>query len=829
MENTNIFTGSVQLDNLTNTIYLIDHIEIHPYNTDKIYKMDYLNIMKILLNRSYNLTFDDLEKTYNINTKVDLKFVIKDTFILKNDDAFKYLNKFNYRSDYHLIVNQTMLKKEILDYFVINHFDGKFSYFMIVVGIDTEQIKEEFYENLKNYKTFEHDNRLFAMYLLTLMKYHFEEINNLRNNSSENSKISSIICNNTKNYTQHKMITQQLFLKTQLYMYQRANVYWMIDREINNNKYILDNDIIINWGPNKQFNLKTLNFEPKRLATNYPEENFNSFKGGCLCDDVGLGKTVQIFTLCLLKPSKNLILVPKHLYSHWIKEYEKHVNIEYNTNNILITTFDKMNSEILNDEYDRLIVDEYHEVVLKSEIYDKINEIKTKYKWAVTATPFINNDMIYNIVNFIAKNKLESKKIAKYKMYLEVFSEMFRKNTKLNITQEVKLPPVKEITYYLTLSNRERLYYDTLIDSKGICFDLMKRYFCINPNLYFTERKIKSKFNEISLLDENIKEIHKETLDKEVEFLDKLKEESLTSIAKTIYSELDITEKYRIAKENGLLINNRIREVEEQEKKVDNIKKTITYFNTKIDEINKNKEVVVENNIEYVKVSLADNCCQICYSSIDSNIALLQCGHLYCKTCVKSMISSNIGRCPVCRTLLKNSNIYLMKPMNEKPIDLVQKYGTKIANLIQICKNTKGKIVLYSHTETLISNVANILNKNYIKTKIIHHELVENFEKDEVKVLVVSSINNASGLDLTCASTIIILEPLKENYIMRKQIENQIVGRLHRIGQQNEVSFIRLIVKDTIEQKINIENKLYDSINEENELEMNYDKKTIEV
>lgn len=67
------------------------------------------------------------------------------------------------------------------------------------------------------------------------------------------------------------------------------------------------------------------------------------------------------------------------------------------------------------------------------------------------------------------------------------------------------------------------------------------------------------------------------------------------------------------------------------------------------------------------------------------------------------------------------------------------------------------------------------------------------------KVLILSSIYNASGIDLSHISNIIITEPF-EKMIYGTEIEKQLVGRLHRINQKNSINVYKLIIKDTIEQ-----------------------------
>lgn len=58
----------------------------------------------------------------------------------------------------------------------------------------------------------------------------------------------------------------------------------------------------------------------------------------------------------------------------------------------------------------------------------------------------------------------------------------------------------------------------------------------------------------------------------------------------------------------------------------------------------------------------------------------------------------------------------------------------------------------------------------------------------------------------------------------RKQIENQIIGRLHRIGQDKEINFIRLIMMNSIEHDIDKENKINDAIYSNKEFDLDMEK-----
>jgi len=62
--------------------------------------------------------------------------------------------------------------------------------------------------------------------------------------------------------------------------------------------------------------------------------------------------------------------------------------------------------------------------------------------------------------------------------------------------------------------------------------------------------------------------------------------------------------------------------------------------------------------------------------------------------------------------------------------------------------------------------------------------------------------NAASGTNLTEATHIFIIDPIKGDINEVQQIEAQAIGRVHRRGQQHPLVVIRMIMKDTIEHTI---------------------------
>ena len=235
------------------------------------------------------------------------------------------------------------------------------------------------------------------------------------------------------------------------------------------------------------------------------------------------------------------------------------------------------------------------------------------------------------------------------------------------------------------------------------------------------------------------------------------------------------------------------------------------------------KENPLTNVVDYVELEEGkegdDITCSICLSEIDDDFTLLQCGHAFCTLCLKAMLVQTSAKCPQCKFSLKNTTFYtprIKQILNKDFAEMIKKYGTKIAHLVNICKNIipTDKTIVYCDSPSLIDNLVEILNENEIKaispnpsTSIM--KTVKDFELYH-QVLVLSSEFNASGLNIQFAKSIILLQPIRGEYARVRQTENQIIGRLHRIGQNKEVNLIRLIIKDSVESEILRQNKIID-------------------
>ncbi len=75
--------------------------------------------------------------------------------------------------------------------------------------------------------------------------------------------------------------------------------------------------------------------------------------------------------------------------------------------------------------------------------------------------------------------------------------------------------------------------------------------------------------------------------------------------------------------------------------------------------------------------------------------------------------------------------------------------------------------------------------------------MVKAFNEDQTPVFLISLKAGGTGLNLTGADVVIHYDPW-----WNLAVQNQATDRAHRIGQRKVVSVYKLIVKDSIEEKI---------------------------
>lgn len=138
----------------------------------------------------------------------------------------------------------------------------------------------------------------------------------------------------------------------------------------------------------------------------------------------------------------------------------------------------------------------------------------------------------------------------------------------------------------------------------------------------------------------------------------------------------------------------------------------------------------------------------------------------------------------------------------------IEEPSSKMKACLDIIKNArenKQKVLLFSSFTTSLELIEKELRKEdisyYVLTgatnKIKRHQLVNAFQNDNTNVFLISLKAGGTGLNLTAASIVIHYDPW-----WNMSAQNQATDRAYRIGQTNNVQVYKLIMKNSIEEKI---------------------------
>lgn len=125
--------------------------------------------------------------------------------------------------------------------------------------------------------------------------------------------------------------------------------------------------------------------------------------------------------------------------------------------------------------------------------------------------------------------------------------------------------------------------------------------------------------------------------------------------------------------------------------------------------------------------------------------------------------------------------------------------------LVTELHESNQKILLFSSFTTLLDLIAQELSYHSISyymltgktSKEERRDLVHQFQNDETAVFLISLKAGGTGLNLTAAQAVIHYDPW-----WNVSAQNQATDRAYRIGQENKVQVFKLVMKDSIEEKI---------------------------
>ncbi|KAJ5165354.1 Zinc finger RING-type [Penicillium coprophilum] len=591
------------------------------------------------------------------------------------------------------------------------------------------------------------------------------------------------------------MVDTPAGLSTQLLPYQRQGLAWMIKQESPSLPTRASDDIVQLW--------KRKDNEFLNVATNYATATEPTLaSGGILADDMGLGKTIQIISLILAnaKPltasssKTTLIVAPVGVMSNWRNQIQDHAHKEtapsvliYHGSgkkeaanlgkyDVVITSYGALaldfnpNSKkapakgIFSLHWRRVVLDEGHTIRNPSSKASLAAcGLQADSRWTLTGTPIINTlKDLYAQIRFL-----------KFSGGLE----------DLGVFNSVLIRP-------LTAGEPEaRLLLEALMGT--ICLRRRKDMGFINLKLpEMTSRVIRIKFNAHE--QEKYNAFQTEAKGALLDFKDK--------DGQTKYSHLlEVLLRLRQVCNHWALCKNRVDKLMgmlEEHKVV-----PLTPENVRA------LQEMLQLQIE------SQEMCAICLDNLEQPV-ITACAHSYCRGCIEQVIERQ-HKCPLCRADINETNA-LVAPAVElgEDTDIVEadpdSPSSKIETLVKIL-TAQGqapgtKTVVFSQWTSFLNLIEPHLEQRGIKFARVDGKMpsvkrdnsINSFSNDPECTVLLASLSVCSvGLNLVAANQVILCDSW-----WAPAIEDQAVDRVYRLGQKRETTVWRLVMEDSIEERV---------------------------
>jgi SNF2 family DNA or RNA helicase len=211
------------------------------------------------------------------------------------------------------------------------------------------------------------------------------------------------------------------------------------------------------------------------------ENQTSGVRGGFLCDEMGLGKSVQLIATILGNPkTRTLLVVPKSIITQWSEEINKFAP------NLTINIFDGPDRRIKEADvtlapytllttkggkadaktplhmvqWDRVILDEAHEIRNKtSKLFKSVCRLQTQIKWIVTGTPVFNSmEDFVSLCTFLGLSKVVVQGMTQ--KIKDIYILRRTKEDLAQINERLRLPPCHFENVELDMFPDEKQLYE---------------------------------------------------------------------------------------------------------------------------------------------------------------------------------------------------------------------------------------------------------------------------------------------------------------------------------------------------------------------------------
>lgn len=621
--------------------------------------------------------------------------------------------------------------------------------------------------------------------------------------------------------------------------YQLRSVSWM--RSIESVENLPENTIVNNvsaWSKEPAHLKIKLGFtgyyigfkEGEPLSADPKTETIEPLRiyGGILADDTGSGKSITTLGLIYSNPfteekgverikrfkdlSKysqsraSCIICPENIQLQWIEKAQKcypdfkivsYVKVEDALElsledvcdaDIVLTSYQflasvskkkyKTDWTFENVHFYRIVLDESHELTpTRSDVNSVLKRMRADHIWGLTGTPnFSSLDAVLRYFNVSAR--LDSVVASN----IPAHNEFIRKFVKRN-EPDLGLPPMETETIWVQLSSSERFLMNWKMERASRRARLMM---CSHYQL--AGKKDKAAFLTLEQVKARIvdsKRIQVENYQKQI---DELVEWF------TLDKELDALQKKMLTVQIAAI-----------QRTLDETQRKLNYC----------------QSVFRVIDEPAGNKCNICYETVEEDsLSILPCSHIFCYECVLAALRSN-RCCPLCRQDLPKGSADVFKIVPENTTINTKldssRYSSKMIALTKYLMDLMetredAKIILFLQYKDLGDFISDTLEKE-LQLKHVRvsgdvtrrHAAIKQFcESKDVRLIMLSSEDSVSGIDLVQATHVILLHPFytDQGEDVDVAYEKQGISRAYRFGLKHPLKVVRFAVRGTIEEEI---------------------------
>ncbi|KAI9728153.1 MAG: hypothetical protein M1828_004614 [Chrysothrix sp. TS-e1954] len=599
------------------------------------------------------------------------------------------------------------------------------------------------------------------------------------------------------------MAEQPPALMTKLLPYQRQGLAWMLDRETPEYPKAGSHESTQLWKRNA-------NGTFTNIATNYTQREPKLASGGLLADDMGLGKTIQVISLLLADPGRartapTLIVAPLSVMSNWTQQAAAHVHPEHplkflvyhgsgQTNlseaqlcehDIVVTTYQTLAQEymprgaksveqvprktgLFSFEWRRVVLDEGHHCRNPAaKMTRAAHALLARSRWILTGTPIVNNlrDLQSHVKFLRLTGGLEQPDVfsstvirplkqgrPEATLLLQaLMSTLCLRRMKDMKFVNLRLPELSSLKYTVQFLPYEKERYDAFAqEAKGILIDYQTRK---------------------------------------------------TGKGENAYSHLlEVLLRLRQTCNHWKLCGNRVTNlmtILEQQQKVKLTPENIASLQDLL-------QLSIDSHEE----------CAICLEPLH-NPTITACAHVFGGDCIERVIETQ-HKCPMCRAEMED-NGSLVHPRIELaesaiPDDIdVATSSSKTEALLDILKasrkkDTSTKTVVFSQWTSYLNVIQQQLNTHGFNFCRLDGTMkagerdraLDKLAKDPECTVMLASLGVCSvGLNLVAANQVILSDSW-----WAPAIEDQAVDRVHRLGQTRPTTVFRLVMEDSIEERV---------------------------